>query len=234
LVTSIMIGLITYIQNDIASARAELQTIRIEKQELMNEVLTYKAAKTDEKIKIIEIKEELNRKLVEVRKVGEERDKLSRELKNLQDNMSLTDKEYATKIAELENIKDNLSDVKSKLAAASEQINKLENWFAVKAPKARSSDVVVYNLSASDETSSRVEGLLLYKGFSPDMASKIRNPRKHKQAKATTILYYSDEYREVAQSLKKGMDILFNNKVFVQPGASSQKANQIIIHLVGK
>ena len=35
----------------------------------MNEVLTYKAAKADEIIKIIEIKEELNRKLVEVRKV---------------------------------------------------------------------------------------------------------------------------------------------------------------------
>ena len=131
-------------------------------------------------------------------------------------------------------LKTNLSDVKSKLANASEEINKLENWFAVKAPKAQSSDVVVYNLSASDETSRRVEGLLLYKGFRPDMAMKIRNPRKHKQAKATTIMYYSEEYHEVAQSLKKGMVILFNNKVFVQPGASSQKANQIIIHLVEK
>ena len=35
----------------------------------MNEVLIYKAAKADEKIKVKEIKEELNRKLVEVRKV---------------------------------------------------------------------------------------------------------------------------------------------------------------------
>ena len=172
--------------------------------------------------------------LVELQKVGEERDRLSQELKNLQDNMSLTDKEYAIKIAKLEDIRDNLSDVESKLARASTQIQQLENWFAVKAPKARSSDVVVYNLSASDETSSRVEGLLLYKGFNPDMASKFRNPGKHKQANATTIMYYSDEYRDVAQSLKKGMDILFNNKVFVQLGASSQKANQIIIHLVGK
>lgn len=233
LVTSIALGTISYLQSDIASARAELQQIKIEKLNLTNEILTYRTAITEEKLKIIEIRDELKRKLDEVQNVSLDRERLATELKKLRNSMSVTDKEYNKKIDEHERIQIKLSSVKTQLIDASKQINNLENWFSVKAPKAQSSDVVVYNLSASEEISERVEGLLLYKGFEPDMAIKFRNPRKDKQAKVTTIFYYSNEYREVAQSLKKGMDILFGNKVFVLPGASSQKDNQIIIHLVG-
>ncbi|OIO69135.1 MAG: hypothetical protein AUJ57_09590 [Zetaproteobacteria bacterium CG1_02_53_45] len=217
LVLSLISGVVNYRQNNLANLESSLRDTRDQLQLAKSDIADIRM-KTVQKMVDAEMAYKVQERL------EDEKNELRLDLADARERIN----ELETQVKSLDQALEKKKTTAHRAETAS--LSRGSSTGVASEARPETADVDIYTVNIAESQQQGITAELGKTGF----AAKFPEKRKSMDmANRTTVFYYHDSYKHVAERLVKALGDVSSGKVLLRKGASPFGRNKIVVHIIG-